>query len=330
MPSPKNMINYIDKIKVTKTGQDLVTEVMEKAQAIKPEEILSGGYDKPTTWDVLDGADTPKKTQNVTVTPKGQKPKEPVVSDLLLGASADQPVPIVQQPDKPDRISKNYVVSMLRKYEEEKMAERGSYKKKTINAYDLTGCIRKLFYALKNIDEKPPDYAYPYGEIVHGIGNAVHEIIQKRLPSKNNELKIKVEQGFEFVINMRSDILWNDNVVVEIKTIESIPKEAKKEHILQALFYAYFLNRHFNHNITLVQLLYVSRGKVDVEVFDVEITEDLLNRVDLRIKEIVHTVALHLKEDIAPSMDNPHVNTENCRFCGYAHVCQTRSKYKSI
>jgi len=340
MPSAKNMIDYIDKISVVNTGNELVTDMMSKTRSEEEKTHQIEMNIKPSTWDLLEPTLADKKTQTVVVTPK--KPQQPVKEntqnpvgvdlDALFGTTQtpkEQAFPQEVIPsEKPSKITKDYVVGLLKAYEEENVKQRSSYQKKTINAYDLTGCIRKLFYGLKGTKEEA--VVYPYGEIVHGIGNTVHEIMQKRLPSQQNELKIRVENQYEFTLNMRSDILWNDNVVVEVKTIESIPSKAKDEHVLQALFYAYLLNTYLGYRINLVQLLYVSRGKVDVEIFDVDITEEIMLKVGLRIKEILTIVSAHLKENVPPPMDNKYVSTDNCKFCGFAHACQSRSSYKSL
>jgi len=217
----------------------------------------------------------------------------------------------------------------LRGYETKQREKKSSWTKKNLNLYDLVGCIRKTYYALKNFEEQEGGYVYPYGEIIHGIGNVIHDCLQNNLSPLQNELKTKIND-MSIVISGRVDMLWNNEVLVEIKSIDALPNEPKKEHMLQALYYVYLINTYMDYDIKVVQMLYVSRGKVGIKIFDVDITPELLQKVGGRLTEWVDELSNYMKLDVPPPRDHKYVVTDSCRFCGYKDRCESTSKYKSV
>lgn len=228
----------------------------------------------------------------------------------------------------PDKITQENLEEFLRKHYEEKQKELDSYQKQNVSITDLVGCIRKTYFDFKNA-ERRPSYIYPYGEIVTEIGNIIHEILQKRIPCVDKEEKIKLMDDFAFPISFRMDIHLNSNTLIEIKSIESIPEKPKKEHAKQAILYAYFLNKYRGYNFNLVQLIYISRGKVKSKIFDIEINESILMKVENMVEGYLETLKEQLDMNVPPPLTNKYVEKSQCFFCDYNYICDSKQKYKS-
>ena len=230
----------------------------------------------------------------------------------------------------PQKVTKELLTEYLRNYYQEHVDQRNSYQKENLSVTDLVSCIRMVYFDFTNAERKR-NYIYPYEEIVTEIGNTIHSILQKRIPCIDKEEKIKITDKFAFPISFRMDIHLNDQTLIEIKSIDALPPKAKPEHIKQAVLYAYFLNRFRDYKINMVQLLYVSRGKVDIAVFDIPITDQLLDRVDTTIKEYINDLKYHIDIKVAPPLTNKYVDKSKCYFCDYNHICQsvTNTKYKT-
>jgi hypothetical protein len=314
----ENMLEYIKNMKIIKSNKD-----------IQPTDITSK-YVGPVSWGNEIKKDIP--IQQPIQTEEQKQKLVQLKNSLVFDEEFSKPIirNIDPTDEKPYKLTKDYIVSILREHEKEEIQKRTTYEKKTINAYDLVGCIRKSYYAMKGIQEIPKTNSYPYGELVQQMGNSCHDVLQKRLPSKSNELKIKITDVYSITINVRTDILWNDNVVVEIKTKDVVPHQAEAEHIVQALIYAYLLNTHMNHQIELVQILYVARGKLDIAVFDVPITEDHMMKVGNKLQKYTSDLIAFFEADTPPPMDHKYVITKACMFCNYEHECKKFKPFTSI
>lgn len=311
------MLYYLKNMKVVESKQDIVEKTVEQ---------LPIG---PVGWGSTETPQVIEKPKPVVIRPKTKNIEESIPEKTIetpVPLSADSPIL-----DKPYKLTEDYIIQRLLEYEKEQIENRASYQKSTINAYDLVGCIRKTYYALKGIKEIPNTAnPYPYGELVHEMGNAVHEVLQKRLPGDSNELKIKTNNEFDYVVNLRSDMLWNKFVVVEFKTKDVLPKQAEAEHIVQAFIYAYLLNTYMEHHIELVQIVYVARGKVGIKVFDVPITEEYMQKVGEKIQTYTSALAAYVEKNVAPPMDHKYVITKNCYFCNYKHECDRYQQFQNI
>jgi hypothetical protein len=319
------MLSYIKNMKVVKSNKEIV-EDNTKTEYVGPVSWGEPVNNTPTVTVIEEGS-------KIKITPKATK--QPIVKQESVKQENQILIPDLETTinvttDKPYKLTKEYVVSKLKEYESEEIYKRTTYQKKTVNAYDLVGCIRKVYYAIKGVEERPAPNSYPYGELVTSMGNAVHDILQKRLPSDSNELKIKISDAYDIVINVRSDILWNPEVVVEIKTKDIAPKTAEPEHVVQAMIYAYLLNKYHNYNIQLVQVLYVARGKVDISIIDVPITPDYMLKVGNKIEKFTSSLMTYVDKDVPPPMDHQYVTTKACVFCNYKHECQKHQAFQSL
>ena len=331
MPTQNDMIDYIKNMKVIKSNKELQASgnIIETKQMTVSQEDYVG----PVAWGSATSVESTvllEDKNKIKITPKIKK-EESIISEKPKHENIMIPTDVHDlNEERPYKLTKEYVIKKLKEYEKEEVQKRTTYEKKTINAYDLVGCIRKSYYAIKGIEEKPKPNSYAYGEIVQAMGNACHDIIQKRLPSEANELKIKITDIYDITINVRTDILWNKDVVVEIKTKDVVPKNPEPEHIVQAMIYAYLLNTYHGYNISLVQVLYIARGKVGVEIFDVPITPDYMEKVGNKIQRYTSSLMEFVKQDMPPPMDHQYISTKSCMFCNYEYECKKFKPFTNI
>jgi CRISPR/Cas system-associated exonuclease Cas4 (RecB family) len=202
--------------------------------------------------------------------------------------------------------------------------DKSTWTKKSISAYDLTGCIKKLYFRLRGIS--PSDTPnYPYSNIIFGIGNSVHQALVDAIQPEEVEVSFKSYIiGFE--LNMRCDAICYGKILHEYKTVEKIDDdtELKPEHLQQAVIYAYLLNKIHHRNIQYIQIIYVSRGKVSVKVFNVEVNEDIMNKVGNRLNKQLRELKDCLDQYRVPSFDSEYCS-KDCKFCEYATFCRCLS-----
>lgn len=225
-----------------------------------------------------------------------------------------------------DEIVKNKILNL----QIDSVNERSTWVKKNISAYDLVGCIRKIYFGFKGIPESnAPSYAY--SPIIFAIGNAIHEVLEKSLSIQETEVDIKTSID-DFTFSMRCDGILNDKILVEFKTVDTIVslEKPKPEHLAQAFIYAYFLNKYLKRNIDTIQIVYVARGKIDVKCFKNSITTEMMRLYEKKLTDQLLVLKKCLNDNIAPPSNCRYVSTD-CTFCGYKDYCKTlASKYKSI
>ena len=216
-----------------------------------------------------------------------------------------------------NRIHNDYLVSE---------SGKTNWMKKTINAYDLTGCIKKLYFSLLGVS-KTDAPNYPYSNIVFGIGNSVHKILMETIKPEEQEVSFKSYIiGFE--LSTRCDAIYHGIVLHEYKTVDNIDEktEIKKEHEQQASIYAYLLNKYHGRNIKYIQVVYVSRGKVNVKIFTLEMDK---KRTDA-VENMLHAYLRYLKDCLdthkVPSWESEYCGKSyDCKYCEYASICQILS-----
>lgn len=212
-------------------------------------------------------------------------------------------------------------------------------------------CQRALFYTLKGIAEDRK--VYPRGQRTLQIGTALHDWIQNMLAAiDKTSLGIKllpVEEipfyraaGVEIIKNHKSnpievkfiDKRWtekypvsamidgalefmNRQVIFEFKTINTddfkLLIEPLKDHVKQGAIYALCTG------INRVMFLYLDKNTSHLKAYLVEYTEEQLEWVKKRIKYIEDCLIdneLPEKEDYG----------ENCKWCGYKHLCEGNLK----
>ncbi len=219
-----------------------------------------------------------------------------------------------------EKLDVDAVESYLKKFTFGKFYGEKERVKKRLSISDIVGCIRKSYFHLTKA-EMTLGYVYPYQEMVLGVGNGVHDILQKRIPSLDVENDFVLKHYF-VDISGRYDLLLNKNVMVEIKTCNTLPTVAEDKHKLQILFYAYILNTFFNFDIKTIQVLYVSRGKFGVKIFDFDITYKIIERVKIYLDTMMAELENSIKNQTPPKKDSKFCLKSDCNFCNFEKVCK--------
>ena len=196
-------------------------------------------------------------------------------------------------------------------------------KKSTINASDLCGCIKALYFKLKGVTQSNPP-TYPYSPIVLNVGTTIHSIIERLISPGETEIPIKCEYN-GFNLNMRADAIYNMKVLHEYKTVDSVTKETecKKDHLVQASIYAYLLNTYYNRQLEYIQIIYIARGKVNVKIFNIKIDNELMNKVKNRLDNQLGYLKDCLDTNTIPAFDCEYCNCNP--FCEYKEFCKSLS-----
>ena len=195
--------------------------------------------------------------------------------------------------------------------------------KYNVNSGDLTGCIKALYFKFKKILPSSPP-SYPYSPIVLNTGSIIHEVVERLLKPEEREVSINCKL-YDFNLNMRADAIYHDKVLHEYKTIDNIDEKTtcKEEHLKQAVIYTYLLNTYQKRNIEFIQIIYIARGKVNVKVFNIKVTPELMEKVKLRLDKQLGYLRHCLDTNTVPSFES-----EFCvcnKFCEYSDFCKSLS-----
>jgi CRISPR/Cas system-associated exonuclease Cas4 (RecB family) len=239
-----------------------------------------------------------------------------------------QPDPFVSSaPAKLNYLDSESVKNYIREYTIKDNIEHNKDRKKVRLSVteDFCGCIRKTYLMFKDV-ERDFTAVYNYGKAVTSVGNTIHEIVQAAIPAYKVEYAYVIKDEFEFDLSGRIDMILNENVLVEIKTCDSKIKKPKNEHMKQIMIYATIINRflkkELNCNITLAQLLYVVRGKMDNVIFNININDVEMDKVYRFMKKYTDALSGYLKDNKIPSLSDQFINTNICEFCYYKRSCR--------
>ena len=239
----------------------------------------------------------------------------PDKADYVLDEIVDNQKTLFTSDEIIKRIHNEYLKSEI---------EKSTWIKKSINAYDLTGCIKKLYFNLRGI-RKIDTPTYPYSNIIFGIGNAIHKVVVDAIKPEEIEVSFK-SYMFGFELSMRCDAICYGRILHEYKTVDSIDDKTtlKDEHLKQAVIYAYLLNKYHHRHINFVQIIYIARGKVNVKVFNVEMNEGIMSKVEQRLCNQLRYLKYCLDTYRIPSFENEYCS-KDCKFCEYATFCRCLS-----
>lgn len=198
-----------------------------------------------------------------------------------------------------------------------------TYTKKTVSISNLVGCIKQVYFLFKGEQQYFRPDMYPYSICATSVGNTIHELIQTcGIPYKQVESSLRLDLH-GFTVTGRCDIIVNDMVIAELKSIGDLPAKPKPEHMKQVLIYTHLMNTYLNATFKLAQLVYYSRGKSDIKIFDVEYTDKIDKSVKSFLEGFLTSFDDYLKTGNVPEK---YVITTNCAFCGFYHKCYNTLK----
>jgi CRISPR/Cas system-associated exonuclease Cas4 (RecB family) len=157
-------------------------------------------------------------------------------------------------------------------------------------------------------------YTFSYLFLIQKVGNVIHDIIQELYNFSETEKTVVSER---FKVKGRVDGI-RDSFLFEIKSIdfEKFKNQYIKEHYLQAIIYAYILNKEYNYKIKTITIIYVIRNLKKIVPFDLplndKLAESVLNKAPI-LKSALES--LQVPEPFGSKK-------ETCTFCLYRKQCE--------
>lgn len=173
-----------------------------------------------------------------------------------------------------------------------------------IHVSEVVGCLRKSYYYRRRLLTVSPSNALKLlGDTVH---TSLQEVLRKRGFETEFEVGIQLP-GFRLVGHV--DAYHPDKeVVLEIKTVSSIPEQPYRTHEMQASIYKELTNaRH-------AYIIYISRGDGNIKVFEVNDSKTAIRWAVERARQLHNSLARG--EPPAPEA-NPL-----CQYCEFRQTCR--------
>jgi hypothetical protein len=251
-----------------------------------------------------------KKVENVEISNTKKLIEDSKIYGYIPGKTVEHPPP---KKSKGFNVSKFESIMRAKLVEEYKKIQ--SYERPYVSVSELYSCIRQVYYnRLKYPVDAKRLYTFAYLYLIQRVGNVIHDVIQELYNFSEVEKTIVSER---FHVKGRVDGI-RDRFLFEIKSIdfEKFKNQYIREHYLQAVVYAYILNKEYNYSIDTITIIYVIRNLKRIVPFDLP--------VDDKLAESLLSKAPILKS----SIDNLQVpdpigaTQESCRYCVYIDQCK--------
>ena len=259
-----------------------------------------------------------KKVENAEVSDTKKLIEESKIHGYIPGKTVEQPPP---KKSKGFNVSKFETMMRAKLIEEHKKLQ--SYERPYISVSELYLCIRQVYYnRLKYPVDTKELYTFAYLYLMKRVGSVIHDTIQELYNFSETEKTVVSER---FKVKGRVDGI-RDSFLFEIKSIdfEKFKNQYLREHYLQAVVYAYILNKEYNYNIKTITIIYVIRNLKRIVPFDLP--------VDNKLAESLLSKAPILKSSIE-SLQVPDpigATQESCQYCMYKKQCKEDKPSKVI
>lgn len=263
----------------------------------------------------------PKKKPPVKEKPE-KKVEKPEVSDtkkLLEESKIHGYIPGDTFENPPPKKSDGFDVStfelMMRAKLIEEHKKMQSYERPYISVTELISCTRQCYYnRMKYPVNNKQLYTFSYLYIIQKVGNTIHDIIQGLYNFSETEKTVVSER---YKVKGRVDGI-RDSFIFEIKSIdpEKFKNKYVREHYMQAVIYAYILNKEYSYNIKTITIIYVMRNLKKIVPFDLPL--------DDKLAESLLSKAPILKSSLdSNQVPDPFGATkEMCKYCLYVNQCK--------
>lgn len=252
----------------------------------------------------------PKKVEKVEVSDTKKLIEESKIYGYIPGETFEHP-----PPKKSEGFDVSKFESMMRAKLIEEYKKGQSYERPYISVSELCSCIRQCYYVrMKYPVNLKKLYTFSYLYLIQKVGNVIHDIIQELYNFAETEKTVVSER---FKVKGRVDGI-RDSFLFEIKSIdfEKFKNQYIKDHYIQAIIYAYILNKEYNYNIKTITLIYVIRNLKKIVPFDLPINDELaesyLNNAPI-LKSSLET--LQIPEPFGSTK-------EKCKYCLYKKQCE--------
>ncbi|RLD66643.1 MAG: hypothetical protein DRI84_04310 [Bacteroidetes bacterium] len=213
--------------------------------------------------------------------------------------------------------------SMMRSKLVEKYKTSQTYERPYISCSELYSCLRQSYYIRKRYQiDITSQFKFSYLYLIQKVGDVIHDIFQKLYNFSEVEKSVVSEK---FKVKGRVDAIKGSNLY-EIKSIDPKKFQGKfiKEHLFQALIYAYILITEYGYTIDKITIIYVLRDLKTVRAFDLD--------VDLKLAEkFLHRAPILLTALEANSSPDPIGATkDSCQWCPYKKYCMEEKNNNMI
>jgi len=251
-----------------------------------------------------------KKVEKVEVSDTKKLLEESKIYGYIPGDTFEHP-----PPKKSDGFDVSVFEMMMRAKLIEEHKKMQSYERPYISVTELTTCIRQCYYNRKKYPVNNKQlYTFSYLYIIQKVGNVIHDVIQGLYNFSETEKTVLSER---YKVKGRVDGI-RDSFIFEIKSIdpEKFKNKYVREHYMQAVIYAYILNKEYNYNIKTITIIYVMRNLKKIVPFDLPL--------DNKLAESLLSKAPILKS----SLENNNVpdpfgaTKESCKYCLFIKQCK--------
>lgn len=181
---------------------------------------------------------------------------------------------------------------------------------------NVYSCPRLVWFdRMKYQPDENKSKQYPYTVLMNEIGSFIHDYIAKLL-GIHDTTSIYL-QSDKYKVRGKCDGIIDNRILIEIKTMEQLPKTFDKAHFIQLMLLIY-LSIKQNYPITEGHLIYIERNlkNYDEYIFPINNISELENFV-LPYLERAYQTYEFIKNKQMPNI----VNKGDCFFCKYHLHC---------
>lgn len=219
----------------------------------------------------------------------------------------------------PPKKSDGFDVATFEKMMRAKLVEEHkklqSYERPYISVTELTTCTRQCYYnRMKYPVDNKQLYTFSYLYIIQKVGNTIHDVIQGLYNFSETEKTVLSER---YKVKGRVDGI-RDSFIFEIKSIdpEKFKNKYVREHYMQAVIYAYILNKEYGYNIKTITIIYVLRSLKKIVPFDLPLDDNLAESLLSKAPILKSSLDSHTVPD-------PFGATKDtCNYCLYIKQCK--------
>lgn len=204
--------------------------------------------------------------------------------------------------------------SMMRSKLVEEYKTSQSYERPYISCSELYHCLRQSYYVRKRYQtDVTSQFKFSYLYLIQKVGDVIHDIFQNLYNFSEVEKTVVSEK---FKVKGRVDALKGSNLY-ELKSIDPAKYKGKfvKEHLFQALIYAYILITEYGYEIDKITIIYILRDLKTIRAFDLDVDLKLAEKF-LQRAPILLTA---LEANVSPEPIG--ATKESCQWCPYKEYC---------
>lgn len=176
-----------------------------------------------------------------------------------------------------------------------------------IHVSEIATCLRKAFYNRKFGDEQL-SHLDNKKIVILAMGNSIHLALQNVL-NGDYSVEKEIEKKHNNITLMGTPDAYNQNHVLEIKSVSKTPSEPYDHHVIQLNAYLGMLNTREGY------LIYINKKNGEVKVFKLQFDETLYHQTLERAKKLSKA----LSENKSPEAETGFL----CKYCEWDGQCNT-------